>query len=169
MPHLKSRNRLYEVNDSAGDPTTWIGFLLRQYQRQKIKSDIQTGQWSRENAEEALQRLIAQRFSKMDIGIFIDALDEYVNRSEFIVSFLQDLVQRSPQSWTGIRVFCSSRPWAIFKQNFSACSGFQIHEYTEGDIFDFCNANIPLNPTSNSLLDPLVDEICLKLEAYFYE
>ncbi|CAI6095932.1 unnamed protein product [Clonostachys chloroleuca] len=91
----------------------------------------------------------------MDIGIFIDALDEYVNRPEFIVSFLQDLIQSSPQSWTRMRVFFSSRPWAIFKQNFSACPGFQIHEYTEVDIFDFCNANIPLNPTSNSLLEPL--------------
>ncbi|CAG9947930.1 unnamed protein product [Clonostachys rosea f. rosea IK726] len=166
VPNLKFR--LDEVNDSlGGDLITWDGLLRRHYRRQKIKSDIQTGQWSREDLEEALQRLITQRRSKLDICIFIDALDEYVSRPEFIVSFLQDLVQSSPQSWTRIRIMFSSRPWAIFKREFAGCLGFQVHEYTEEDILEFCVAKIPLDPTSTSLLEPLVPDICTRARGVF--
>ncbi|VUC32091.1 unnamed protein product [Clonostachys rosea] len=176
VAHLKPARRSDEVgkflvaaavDNGLGDPTTLDGLLRRQYQRQKIKSNIQTGRWSRESLEEALQRLITQTYSKLDICLFIDALDEYVGQPEYIVSFLHDLVQSSTQSWTRFRIIFSSRPWAIFKQEFAACPGFQVHEHTEEDIFEFCIAKIPPNPTATSLLEPLVTEICTRARGVF--
>lgn len=156
-------------------PTSWKDALqrtvIRHYQRQRIKVDIETGSWSRSHLEDALRRLVTQQLCKMDLVLFLDALDEYDGRPEFIASFLQELVQ-SPSgtdkpSLTRTRILFSSRPWKVFIDGFSACPGFRIHEYTRDDIFNFCAASIPNDPLAHNLLSPLVGEIVERARGVF--
>lgn len=150
---------------------TLIGILKRHYQREKIRMDIQTGPWSREDLEDGLSRLIGQSLFKMDLFLFLDALDEYNGRPEFIASFVQNLVQHSADpstdSLTRIRVLFSSRPWKELNDEFAACPGFQIHNHTWNDIIDFCAASIPSDHTAKTFLSPFVMEIARRARGVF--
>lgn len=157
------------------DPTNWRVFvnqtLQRQYQRQRIKMDIQAQNWSRRDLEECLRRFCGQSLFEMDLFLFLDALDEYDGRPEFIASFLQDLIQQpaeiSEQPSTRIRILFSSRPWKALNDEFAACPGFQIHDYTSNDIIDFCAASIPSDDTAREALSPLVTEIVRRARGVF--
>lgn len=157
------------------EPTSWRAVLTRtvnrHYQREKIKCNIEAQSWTRADLEEALQRIVGQSLFKLDLFLSLDALDEYEGRPEFIASFLQDLVRQpddlDAQSSTRIRIIFSSRPWKVFSDDFAACPGFQIHEYTRNDIIDFCTASIPPNDTAERLLSPLVTEIVRRARGVF--
>lgn len=148
-----------------------IRTLQRQYRREKLKMDIQTRQWSGAELEDCLRRLIGQSLFQMNLFLFLDALDEYDGRPEFIASFLQDLVQQpadpSRQPSTHTRILFSSRPWKALSDEFSACPGFQIHDYTWNDIIDFCAASIPAEVTAKTLLSPFVPEIVRRARGVF--
>lgn len=161
----------YQRTGSTRWTPTLIGILKRHYRREKIKTRIQAQQWSRENLEDGLRRLIGQSLFKMDLFLFLDALDEYNGRPEFIASFVQNLVQQSAEtstnSLTRIRILFSSRPWKILNDEFAACPGFQIHDHTWNDIIDFCAASIPSDDTANLFLSPLVMEIVRRARGVF--
>lgn len=148
-----------------------IRTLKRHYRREKLRVDIQTGQWSRAELEGCLRALIGQSAFTMNLFLFLDALDEYNGRPEFIASFLQDLVQQpadpSKQPSTHIRILFSSRPWKALSDEFAACPGFQIHDYTGNDIIEFCAASIPAEVTATKLLSPLVTEIVRRARGVF--
>lgn len=150
-------------------PTSW-GLILtpvlsRHSEREKIKLRVETEQWSRTHLEDALRRLLTQKLVKMDFFMFLDALDEYDGRPEFIISFLQDLVAQlttSPMDHpkTRAKILFSSRPWKAFVDEFTTCPRLQIQDYTHKDIRDFCVASIPNdNPVTERLLAPFVPEI----------
>lgn len=145
--------------------------LQRHYRRERIKMDAEARNWSRENLEECLRQLVGQSLFEMDLFLFLDALDEYDGRPEFIASFLQDLVSQptdlSKQSSTHIRILFSSRPWKALNDEFAACPGFQIHDYTWNDIIDFCAASIPSDETAKAVLSPFVTEIVCRARGVF--
>lgn len=150
---------------------TPIVILRRHYQREKIRMDIQGQPWSREDLEDGLSRLIGQSLFKMDLFLFLDALDEYNGRPEFIASFVRNLVQQSADpgtsSLTRIRILFSSRPWKALSDEFAACPGFQIQDHTWNDIIDFCAASIPSNDTAKAFLSPFVIEIVRRARGVF--
>lgn len=157
------------------EPTSWKAVLTRtitrHYRREKIKCDIESQSWAGADLEEALQKIVGQSLFKLDLFLFLDALDEYDGRPEFIASFLQDLVHQSDNSdansATRVRILFSSRPWEVFNHEFAACPGFQIHEYTRNDIMDFCAASMPPDDTAASFLSPLVNEIVRRARGVF--
>lgn len=148
-----------------------IRLLQRHYRREKLRMDIQTRRWSRVELEDCLRRLIGQSVFTMDLFLFLDALDEYDGRPEFIASFLQNLVQQPADSSkrisTRIRILFSSRPWKALSDEFAACPGFQIHDYTWNDIIDFCTESIPAEVTAKTLLSPFVTEIVRRARGVF--
>lgn len=157
------------------EPTNWrevlIVTLKNHYERERIKMDIEAKEWSRSDLEDGLRRVTGQSLFKMELFLFLDALDEYDGRSEFIASFLQDLVQQAAdpgnQSSTHIRILFSSRPWKALHDEFAACPGFQIHDYTWNDILDFCAASIPPDNTAKTILSPLVTDIVRRARGVF--
>lgn len=144
----QKRGAIYQWPGSTRSTSALIGTLKRHYQREKIRMDIQAGPWSREDLEDLLRRLIEQTLFKMDLFLFLDALDEYNGRPKFIASFVRGLVKQSeePNSSTRIRILFSSRPWKALSDEFAACPGFQIHDHTWNDIMEFCAASIPSRP-----------------------
>lgn len=173
MKSKSSQNQgtVYQWPASTRWTPTLIGILKRHYQREKIRMDIQKGPWTREDLEDGLNRLIGQSMFKMDLFLFLDALDEYNGRPEFIASFVQNLVQQSADprsvSLTRIRILFSSRPWKALNDEFAACPGFQIHDYTWNDIIDFCVASIPPDDTAKAFLSPFVMEIVRRARGVF--
>lgn len=175
-PRKKSSEESVPGETSQGlDPTNWRvlvkNILQRQYRRQRMKKDIQARNWSRGELEECLRRFCGQSLFEMDLFLCLDALDEYDGRPEFIASFLQDLIQQpaelSEQPSTRIRILFSSRPWKALNDEFAACPGFQIHDYTSKDIIDFCAASIPSDDTARDVLSPLVSEIVRRARGVF--
>ncbi|KAG8163153.1 hypothetical protein KVR01_007631 [Diaporthe batatas] len=160
------------AKSQSSDPESWeaaLGNTLkRHYRRQTLKAEMLC---SRASLEECFRRLIGQSLFKMDLFLFLDALDEYGGRPEFIASFLQDIVQQTAEpgkpSLTSVRIIFSSRPWKVIHDEFAACPGFQIHDYTGNDIFEFCVANIPPEHTAKSLLAPFATEIVRRARGVF--
>lgn len=167
----QKQGTIYQWPESTTWTPTPTGILRRHYQREKIRTDIQTGPWSKEDLEECLTCLIGQSLFKMDLFLFLDALDEYNGRPEFIASFVQNLVQQSAEtntnSLTRIRILFSSRPWKALNDEFAACPGFQIHDHTWNDIIDFCAASIPSDETAKALLSAFVMEIVRRARGVF--
>lgn len=151
----------------------WIRWTLgRHIARAKIKTNIETEVWTRDHLENALHCLITQDAINMDICLFLDALDEYDGRPEFIASFLKDLIihHSSPKTQglsTRLRVLFSSRPWNFFNSVFSSYPGIQIHDHTQTDMKEFCVTFIPHNDSALALLSPLVPEIVKRARGVF--
>lgn len=166
-----------ELNQEQGGGDQWPGstrwtpsangILKRHYQREKIRMDVQKRHWSKEDLEDVLSQLVGQSLFKMDLFIFLDSLDEYNGRPEFIASFVQSLVHPRPKSFTRIRILFSSRPWKELNDDFAACPDFQIHDHTWNDIIDFCAASIPSDNTAKEFLSPSVMEIVRRARGVF--
>lgn len=167
----QKRRAISQWPESTRGTCTLIRTLKRHYQREKIRMDIQAGRWSREDLEDVLRRLIGQTLFKMDVFLFLDALDEYNGRPEFIASFVQSLIQQSAdhnaKSLTRIRILFSSRPWRVLSDEFAACPGFQIHDHTWNDIIEFCAASIPSDDVAKAFLSPFVMEIVRRARGVF--
>lgn len=159
------------LSQSSGSKT-WVTVLSRILQRHYHRWEIKTGMlWTRVSLEDCLRQLVGQSLFKMDLVLFLDALDEYDGRPEFIATFLQDLVQQpadpNKQSLTVVRILFSSRPWKALNDEFAACPGFQIHDHTGNDIFEFCVATIPSEQTAKLLLAPLTTDIVRRARGVF--
>lgn len=173
--HWIPNQEQHDESKPVVEPRNWAevltGTLQRHYKREEIKIGIQARKWSRQNLEDCLRRLIGQSLFKMDLFFFLDALDEYDGKPEFIASFLQDLVQQpldpSTQSSSRIKILFSSRPWKAFNDKFAACLGFQIHDYTWNDIIELCAASIPPDDIAKTFLSPLVIEVVRRARGVF--
>lgn len=117
-------------------------FLKAQMQREKLRIQVQDGGWQRERLEQVLVQICLQDDVKLDICLFLDALDEYDAPPEFVSRFFKNLTEgRFPK--TKIRVLFSSRPWTHFRDEFAGYPGFRIHEHTQDDIRNYCFTTIP--------------------------
>lgn len=138
----------------------------RQERREKIRNAIQTNAWSRRSLEKVLLDVLGQTSTELDITFFLDAVDEYDGSPEFISTFLKDLSQRK-FAMTRIKICCSSRPWKTFTDHFSGSPGFQMHDHTQGDIRQYCLANINYDLPSARQLYELVPNLVERAKGVF--
>lgn len=141
--------------------------IARHEARNRIRISIQHEEWPRQQLEEVLRRICAQDLFDLDLCLLLDALDEYDGRPEFISGFLKDLAQETCFPRTRVRILFSSRPWAVFRDEFSACPSFEIHEHTENDIRSYCITSIHENVQTRHYLLPLVNEIVARSSGVF--
>ena len=103
--------------------------------------------WTAEDIEEAFNALRTQQILKLDVILFLDALDEYNGRHETFADFLGRLVNRDTDSGlTSIKICFSSRPLQIFMDKFQNVPGFDIHEHTGKDIVSYIESRMLGNP-----------------------
>ncbi|KAI0100718.1 hypothetical protein F4776DRAFT_658252 [Hypoxylon sp. NC0597] len=140
---------------------------LRHKARNKVRVEVQTQEWSRARLEDILHRLCGQSLFDLDLCLLIDALDEYDGRTEFISGFLKDLTKEAYFPRTEIRILFSSRPWNVFREEFSSCEGLRIHEHTENDIRSFCITSIFQKAQLSQYLLPLVEEVVSRASGVF--
>lgn len=135
--------------------------------RRGIKRLVMDEVWTEENIQEALHILIVQEILDMNIVLFLDALDEYSGRPEFIASSIQSLVKKSKESHTQIRIIFSSRPWPAFQNDFADYPCIQIHEHTQGDIMNYTAESISSRPMAKTFIAPLVPVIVRRARGVF--
>ncbi|OTA65067.1 hypothetical protein K449DRAFT_366781 [Hypoxylon sp. EC38] len=140
---------------------------LRHKARNEVRIEVQTQEWSRARLEDILHRLCGQSLFDLDLCLLIDALDEYDGRPEFISGFLKDLTKEAYFPRTEIRILFSSRPWNVFREEFSSCEGLKIHEHTENDIRSFCITSIFQKAQLSQYLLPLVEEVVSRASGVF--
>ncbi|KAK5992041.1 hypothetical protein PT974_05437 [Cladobotryum mycophilum] len=143
------------------------GILTRQERRENAQREIESGEWDPNSLETILLTLLNQKLFDMDMCFFLDALDEYDGPKEFISGFLEDLVQRGPESRTRIRICFSSRPWQTFQDKFRNCPGFAIHEYTKLDIHNYCLGFITGTEHGGLSLFAMISEIVNRSRGIF--
>ena len=94
----------------------------------------------------AFDALLDQKSYPLDALVFLDALDEYDGSPEVISQFIQLAAEVRAGSSTRIQICFAYRPWNVFVEHFSGCSGLKIHENTEEDIRRFKLAKIADRP-----------------------
>ena len=90
--------------------------------------------WGEEDMKKAFQCILGQQVLRLDITLFLDALDEYDGNHESIASFLHSIAAAVDTSLTRFKICFSSRPLQIFLDKFRDVPGFDIHEHTVEDI-----------------------------------
>ncbi len=90
--------------------------------------------WTEEDIKRAFQCILGQQVLRLDIMLFLDALDEYNGNYEKFASFLHSIVAADDTSLTRLKIFFSSRPLQVFLDKFRNVPGFDIHAHTVEDI-----------------------------------
>ena len=72
--------------------------------------------------------------ARLNVCIFIDALDEHDGNHRDLLMTIRSLVDLQRNSNFHIRVCLASRPEIIFRAEYGSCPGFAIHERTSNDI-----------------------------------
>jgi len=108
--------------------------LQTQERREQLSIEIQDGEWSKQRLEDIFRQICAQDLFDLDLCLFLDALDEYDGRPEFVSRFLKVLSEEEAFPRTKVKVLFSSRPWTIFQEEFAGCPGFKIHDHTKEDM-----------------------------------
>lgn len=107
--------------------------LLKRYGPKKSSHD-----WSIESLQSALDYIVKQNETPIDLYIFLDGLDEYGGTPNSIVAFIKSLVQPPGEQCSNrVKICCSSRIWNVFCDEFHGHPGFKIHEKTHRDIIAY--------------------------------
>ncbi|KAI1643999.1 uncharacterized protein F4817DRAFT_231917 [Daldinia loculata] len=123
--------------------------------------------WTLPILQKGFHTIIRQKEVPLHLCLFLDALDEYDGRLEFICQFLLELGEIPPTQTKRIKICFSSRPWQIFINAFQDCAGFQIHDFTQEDIRDYCLGSIREESLSSVLLEDLVPDIVTRSRGVF--
>lgn len=90
--------------------------------------------WSINELKRAFTEVLSQTSIKADICLFLDALDEYSGSHGSMANFLNQIVTTGNEAYTRIKICFSSRPLQIFLDKFPDAIGFDLPEWTAGDI-----------------------------------
>ena len=85
---------------------------------------------------EAFSAILKQKEAKVNLCLFLDALDEYSGKNKDLSIFLKNIVHDSSLAWTKLKVIFSSRPSQVFLDEFDASHvpRFQLQDHTANDI-----------------------------------
>lgn len=123
--------------------------------------------WSLMSLRKAFNRVLEQDDVPLRLCMFLDALDEYDGRPEFIAKLLLDLGNIKPTRKKRIKLCFSSRPWDIFTTSFQHCAGFSIQDFTRDDIRDYCLGSIKEERLPTNIIETLVPSIVKRSEGVF--
>ncbi|KAK2747372.1 hypothetical protein FQN55_005121 [Onygenales sp. PD_40] len=130
--------------------------------------------WTLHDAKEAMLLILSQQRIKVNIALFIDALDENTGDHRELLDLLGRLRNHANESNNvRLRLCLASRPENVFRLAFAQVPGFAIHDMTREDIREYTAQRIQAESFNSSeaetttSLQPLVDEIISKAEGVF--
>jgi hypothetical protein len=125
-------------------------------------------------------RILHQQILKVDICLFLDALDEYSGDHNSMAKFLCSVVSRGlrPSGLTNIQICFSSRPLQVFLDHFDQVPGFYMQNHTDEDIDIVIDTMMRDNPRmlrhlesseeqSREMANALATEISSRAEGVF--
>ncbi|KAL8834004.1 MAG: hypothetical protein Q9170_003978 [Blastenia crenularia] len=106
------------------------------YETLKREQKIHRPSWDIENLRKAIMTILTQSTYKVNLCLFLDALDEHAGENELLVELLMDMVAaaKANNGTVCLKICFASRPWDVFKKHFSGCPQLVIHEHTQHDI-----------------------------------
>jgi hypothetical protein len=107
----------------------------------RLKEEHFSG-WTLARLMNSYEAILAQSSFRVEVYLFLDALDEYDGRPEVIIDFIQSSIKRRPGAKTRLKACFSSREWSAFGNSFSDCLGLRIHEYTDQDIRTYLSTRL---------------------------
>lgn len=138
-------------------------FLARLF----MEDDLTFEDWTLRMLQAGFHAILKQTEIPLYLTLFLDALDEYDGRLEFISKFLQDIAQVPLTSTKSIKICFSSRPWPIFYEHFRECPGFSIQDFTENDIRDYCLGSILEERLPPMTLEDLIPDLVMRSRGVF--
>lgn len=138
-------------------------FLARLF----IKDDLTFEDWTLRMLQAGFHAILKQTEIPLYLTLFLDALDEYDGRLEFISKFLEDITQIPLTSTKSIKICFSSRPWPIFYEHFRECPRFSIQDFTEEDIRDYCLGSILEERLPPMTLEDLIPDLVTRSRGVF--
>jgi hypothetical protein len=132
----------------------------------KDRKGLERGVWTLMDLEATLESILSQQFQRVNLFIFIDALDEYSGKHADIVDFLDKVINQRPNTKSNIKICFSSRPLQIFLDRFNNVPGIVLQKWTASDIFTIINSRFNSNPRMLQYLTsskPMDIEMCQKL------
>lgn len=98
--------------------------------------------WLLEDLKKALETILRQKIFPLRLCLFLDALDECDDQPAPTAAFLRSLAGESSESMTTVDLCFTSRPWAIFVELFDTFPGFNIHDQTTQDIWEYTEGRL---------------------------
>ena len=120
--------------------------------------------WTLVFLQDALNSILQQEILRVDICLFIDALDEYKGKHEDMAIFLANIIAAEQTTHTKIKVCFSSRPLNIFLDHFRGVLSFSLHEYTKEDISGLVESRMEKNPRMMSFLKSPQEDVRIQAE-----
>jgi hypothetical protein len=117
--------------------------------------------------ENILHRPLDQDVMKMDLVLFIDALDEVDGNLNLTSRFLKARVKRSPTSATRVKVCFNSRPWEALKDHFSSYPGSKLQDYTRHDIAEYAAGSLASSVVADLRIIQLIPDIISRANGVF--
>ncbi|KAI1862459.1 hypothetical protein JX265_009173 [Neoarthrinium moseri] len=128
------RSILSQVLEQIPKVSQILGCLIKQ----DDSGELVFPYWSTLMLEEAFNMILNQQRFRLRILLFMDALDEYHGRPEFIGNFVESLVNRDNTPLTHLKLCFSSRPWTAFTTRFTDYVSLTIQDFTKADIRRYC-------------------------------
>lgn len=108
-------------------------------------------EWDIQALREAFLAITQQRRVRLQLCLFIDALDEHMGDNEQLVQLLKDIVTKRDSEFTKLKICIASRSWTVFTQHFGNCPGFAIHDYTATDISIYVESRLSVDHLGSQL------------------
>ncbi|CAM1508100.1 Fc.00g049480.m01.CDS01 [Cosmosporella sp. VM-42] len=124
-----------------GEEPRLINILLPDFERLPPDQRVHRT-WTLPMLMKAYNDILSQDLLKVEIFLFLDALDEYDGPSQAIVDFIRSSVANSAKASTRLKICFSSREWSAFVESFSDGPGFKIHEHTDLDVRNYISSRL---------------------------
>jgi len=98
--------------------------------------------WHPSSLLESFDAIAAQRNSKINLCLFIDALDEHIGDHRDLLRDLENLLFKTSSHSLRIKFCVSSRPENVFKTHLSKYDGFRMQDHTMKDIKTYISGRL---------------------------
>lgn len=129
-----------------------VSFVIPVYTTLAHAQRTRNPTWDFETLRSALLAILCQRQVRVNIILFLDALDEKSGDKEQLVSLLEEILRMVDNRYVRLKICLASRPWSIFAEHFGGCQGFAIQDFTKQDINTYAIGR--LRSASRSILSP---------------
>ena len=129
--------------------------------------------WTLESLAAIIASILEQRDVRLRLLLFLDALDEHEGDNEELLRLIRDWGQRADGRFVNLKICIASRPWNVFRQNFSHGPNFAIDRYTTNDIRVYTFSRLTVaqdrgkSRLSAEMLESLVTQITEKAQGVF--
>ncbi|KAL9077590.1 MAG: hypothetical protein Q9157_003314 [Trypethelium eluteriae] len=129
--------------------------------------------WNLDSVRKALTLIGRKSITKVNICLFVDALDEHAGGHRELILILKDIAEFTKNPFFRVRLILAGRPENVFRTAFQDCPGFSIHNHTTEDIRQYTKGRVQqewqrvLTTQPREELEILTERIVEKAEGVF--